>query len=263
VLDAAGNVVVDPVTNLVKLQPTWENYMTGKTVAGFSQVIYQSVVLVKKHAVRKAACDFVWCPDPLPQVGMVFDADGVFVKSNINTHWPLAFETDGTTFTLTVTYSTDKSVALPGAANYRPSRVHTEVYVWKVVDNTWADLALALRLFYALPAGQCELAMITSDQVLTQFNWFINGTPAQNGKVAILGIQSLIQAGKVAEANARFGQLEEYIDSVCWSGCGSASSCTQPSPAVVGIINTPSAPVASILLNDVWAIGKAQGILID
>jgi len=253
-----NNVKYDAETNKPVMMPTWEKYMRSKNFFPTLGVVYQSVVLVKKHCPRKAACDFQWCPDPAAQVGMVFDPLGTFVKSNINLCWPLMYETDCTSFQLIVTYATDLRISIAGE---KPNRIHTDVFTWQVDAKTWADFECAVSLFASLPAGQCELAQIHGLGVVDKLGWFLNGTPAQNGRVAILGIKDLIAQGKVVEANIRFGQLEQYIESLCWSGC---TDCTvQPTADSAGIINTNCAPVASVLLNDVWAIGKALGVLVD
>jgi len=242
------------------VQPTWENFMRSKNIFPAVGVTYQSVVLTKKHCPRKAACSFQWCPDPATQVGMVFDQQGTFVKSNINLCWPLMYESDCTTFQLIVTYATSAMVSI---ANEKPSRIHTDIFTWKVDVSTWADFECAVSLFASSAAGQCELAQIHGNGVLAKLNWFLNGTPAQNGKVAILGLKDLVAQNKIVEANIRFGLFEQYIESLCWSGCAGVPECTQPSADSAGIINTDCAPVASVLINDVWAIGKKLGVLVD
>jgi len=245
---ATGNAVIDPITGKQAIKATFLNYMSASKIAGVV-CTYQSAMLQKVHAVRKAACNFQWPADPLVQVG----------KDNINLYWPLLYETDGTTFTLTVNYSTNKPVAL--TSGERPTRIHTEIWSWKVQWNTWAELQARINYFTAYPAGVCELFAI-NQLVAQKIAWFIDGAPAMPGVNAVLGIKGLIAANKLSDAAVRFGQLEGYIDEQgCIDPCDYAQG--QPLKGVLGISNSAQLPVASILLNDVWAVGKGTGVLTE
>jgi hypothetical protein len=239
-----GNAIIDPNTGKQRLDATFENYMSAASIPGVL-VTYQSALLEKKHPVRKAACNFQWPLDPLVQIG----------KDNINLCWPLLLETNGTTFALTVNYSTNKPVSLNGM---RASRIHTEIWVWNVKSNTWADLENRINYFSIHPAGVCELFAINS-VVRDRIYWFINGAPALPGVNAVLGLKDL---GRTTAANQKFAALEIYIDEMgCIDPCEYGQG--QPIKGALGISNNPVLPVASVLLNDVWAVGKALDILTD
>ncbi|MCL5103426.1 MAG: hypothetical protein M1133_04850 [Armatimonadetes bacterium] len=248
-----GNPIIDPITGKQAVAATFQNYMSASKIPGVIAT-YQSTILEKHHPVRKAACNFQWPADPRDQIG----------KDNINLCWPLLYETDGTNFVLIVNYSTNKPVVLN---NMRASRIHTEVYTWEIEWNTWADLEARIAYFSIHPAGVCELFAINLP-VVQRIAWFIDGAPAIPGPPAppvinsVLGIKGLITAGKYSEAAIRFGQLEAFIDEMgCIDPCDYAQG--QPVKGALGISNNSVLPVASILLNDIWAVGKATGILTD
>ena len=250
--DSAGNIVVDPDTNKAVQATTWKNYMAwGSSLTTIAT--YQWATLVKVHPARKSACDVEWCPDPLQQNG----------PEGINLHWPLIYEVNGTTWTLTVAYWTNKPVRTnPSDSSMAPSRYHQEVWSWKVVRRDWVDLTDAVTLFRKTAEGKCELAMITSQSIADKIDFYVNGNTSPVPPLAqILGIKALVAAGLTNPsaqilARARFGALESYIASLCGLGC---QGCMEPAAGVAEIVNTTDAPVVNTLVNIVWAIQQANG----
>jgi hypothetical protein len=251
--DGAGKIIVDPVTGKAVTYTTWLNYMQwGSSTTTIAT--YQWATLTKVHPPRKSACDVEWCPDPLQQNG----------PEGINLSWPLLYEVDGTTWTLTVAYWTNKPVRTnPADTSMAPSRYHTEVWSWKVVRNAWTDMDQAVLFFRKAAVGKCELSMISSQSIADMIAWYIDGNTAPVAPAApILGIKALIAGGFNTEARARFGALESYLASLCGLGCSTGVAgecCKEPAASVVEIVNTCDAPVVNTLINIIWAIQKAAG----
>jgi len=256
-----GLPVVDPFTGMQKMNRTWSNYMYfyGKTGAGATH--FQSVKLEKIHPERKVACGAGWntAPNTVLQQG----------KDEIMLLWPLLYEVDGTEFRLTITYSTDNRIAYPSPypAN-TASRIHVEVYKWIVVSNTWAAFQARLDFFAKLPAGVCETFAVTP-LAYTKIGWFVNGFGSTAFGTYVPGIQFYIPSQPV-QAAQRFSALEEYIDSICAVQCSGlyASGLNVGTPSAKpgdgeAILDNPTVPAASVLLNDLWAVGKALNILWD
>jgi hypothetical protein len=251
--DGTGQIVVDPETGKPVLKPTWKNYMYwGNTCNPTTvTVTYQWATLVKTHPARKSTCDVEWCPDPLQQNG-----DG------IKTHWPLLYEVDGTTWTLTVAYWTNKPVRTnPSDLTMPPTRYHQETFTWKVARKDWSDLSQAVGFFRNMAAGKCELSMISNQSIADRIDWYVDGNPNPVPPLPpIKGIKGLISGGYNTEARARFGALESYLAGLCSSGCDAASGCCkEPAADVVKIVNTCDAPVVNTLINIIWAIQRANG----
>jgi len=252
-----GQPVIDPFTGLQAKERTWTEYMywakQGKVVH------FQAVKLEKIHPERKIACGAGWNTEPntLLQQG----------KEDIMLFWPLLYEVDGTEFRLTVTYSTDQKLAypLPFPAN-AATRIHVEVYKWTVVWNTWDAFYARLGYFARIPAGICETFAVTP-LAAAKIGWFIEGFGA--GATFVPGIKFYIPNNPVAAA-ARFAALEEYIDTICavqcsglyLSGLNAGTPAAKPGEGEA-ILDNPTVPAASILLNDIWAVGKALNILWD
>jgi len=251
--DSAGKIVVDPETGKAVLKTTWKNYMFwGNSTSTIAT--YQWATLVKVHPARKSACDVEWCLDPLQQNG----------PEGINLSWPLVYEVDGTTWTLTVAYWTNKPVRTDGPTGSIPlSRYHQEVWSWKVVRNNWLDLSEAVTLFRKMAVGKCEISMISSASIADKIDWYVNGNAAPVPPAPVtLGIKGLIAGGFNTEARARFGALETYLAGLCGLGCNGGSDaicCKEPAVSVVEIVNTCDAPVVNTLINIVWAIQQASG----
>jgi hypothetical protein len=251
-----GQPVIDPLTGLQQLKRTWTNYMYFAGRPGHT-VQVQSVTLQKIIPQRKVACGAGWTTEPtiVQQIG----------KDAINLSWPLLYEVDGTEIRLQVVYATDDRVAYP--PSFGPnmaSRSHTETYSWIVVSNTWAAFMERLNFFAKLPAGTCETFAVTPVSYL-KINQFINGYGA--GQNFQPGILQLIQMNQTVAAAAKFGALEAYMDSVCTTTCGglytTGLNAGTPDPKGEAILDNPTVPADSLLINDLWAVGKALNVLID
>jgi len=258
VLTPGEKLAVDPISGKPIIDEngcqarvlTWENYMPGAGVVK----IYQSAELIKIHPLRKYACGVVWCLDPIRQNG----------PAGINLKWPLLFETDGTTFVLTVRYMTNLAIN-PYFPAGKKNIFHKAIWIWRVKADTWANLDCRVAWFRKLSAGMCELSMITSDKIVARINYFVNGNVAcvVNVQDTFVGIKALLVSDRDAAGDA-FGALESYIASLCWGGCECPTSlpapCSPaPGPDFLGILNNCQAPAANVLINDVWAIAKANG----
>jgi len=260
-----GQPVIDPLTGLQAQARTWANYMYFTRDGRATHL--QSVMLEKIHPERKVCCGAGWITDPneVLQIG----------KDDVNLVWPLLYEVDGTIFKLTVTYTTDLKLSYPasvvGSQANPASRSHVEVYEWTVVNNSWTALFARLDYFSILPAGTCETFAVTP-LAKAKFLTFINGygqTFFGNYLPGIAQYLALTPANKVAAAG-QFAALEAYVDSVCGTTCGglyttglNAGTPAAKSPDGEFILDNPTVPAASVLLNDIWAVGKTLNVLID
>jgi len=254
-----GQPVIDAFTGQQKLQRTWTNYMY---FAKQGKVVHlQSVKLEKIIPERKVACGAGWVTSPVT----VLQQD----KDQIMLLWPLLYEVDGVEFRLSVTYTTDERLAYPAPfpANVS-SRIHLEVYKWTVVSNTWDAFQARLDYFARTPAGICETFVVTPLSY-AKIGWFINGFGS--GATFVPGIKFYLGASPNPVAAAgRFAALEEYLDSVCVTSCGGlyASGINAGTPAALppdgeAILDNPTVPADSLLLNDLWAVGKKLNILLN
>jgi len=256
-----GQAVIDPFTGQQKMARTWNNYMYW---AGKGKVVqFQSVKLEKILPERKVACGANWptAPTTVLQQGK----DGIMLS------WPLLYEVNGVEFRLTVIYNTTERLAYPSPfAPNVASRSHTEVYRWFVVSNTWEAFNARLNYFARTPAGTCESFAVTP-LAFAKIGWFINGWGMRGypGYVpGILDYLSMQPAKPVAAAN-RFADLEAYIDSVCVDTCAglyvtginAGTPSADPSNGGQAILDNPTVPAASLILNDLWAVGKQLQVL--
>jgi len=264
-----GLPIVDPVTGLQKTLRTWINYMWFAQPAQGSRVVHlQSVMLEKIHPERKVACGAAWntAKNTVFQQGI----------QDVQTVWPLLYEVDGTEIRLTITYNTDVRIGYdpvvygPNA----PSRSHTEVYSWIVDSHEFAANPLAftslnerLCAFSRMPAGICEVMAITP-LTIQQINTYIYGFGSSALGNFQLGIIQYLALGNKVGAARRFSDLENYIDSICSTACEgglytAGANAGTPNPNAQFVLDNTTVPAASVLLNDLWAVGKAMGILID
>jgi hypothetical protein len=251
-----GQPIIDPLTGLQLQKRTWSNYEYFSGVAGRT-ITLQSVSLQKIIPARKVACGACWTGDPVTVTQLGIDA--------VNLKWPLLYEVNGTEIRLTVSYNTSDRVAYPPA--YGPnvaSRSHVEVYSWFVKSDTWGAFAERLNFFAKLPAGTCESLAVTPVAYMKILQ-FINGYGA--GLNYQPGILWLIANGKPIPAAAKFSDLEAYMDSVCVTSCDAlyqvGVNVGTPDPKGEAILDNCTVPADSLLINDLWAVGKALGILID
>jgi hypothetical protein len=264
-VDDDGRPIIDPVTQLQLDEVTFEKLMHA-TAAG-SKIIFQSATLIKCHPERKAVC-IQWCEDDVVQPPVTVPPTPA--SEGIRLCWPLAYETNGTEWQLTINYATTRYVSLLGLP---PSKSHTEIYKWLLKADEWSDLEQAICLFWKYPVGQCELSMISSTKVRDRLLWFLNGTPAQPWSPAIKGFKDLALAKDRVGWDKLYVKYKEFLEkrfgatAYCWPGCcypDPADPCVpQPDASIHEIIDTCAAPVGSILLTDLWEIGKALGMMSD
>jgi hypothetical protein len=260
--------IIDSVTGLQVMEIDFSPAMHAQGTAP-TQVIFQSATLVKVHQLRKSVC-MQWCDDNIVQ-----PPSGVASSVGIRTSWPLMFETNGTTFELTINYGTTRFTTHPaiGTQTFAPSKGHTEIYRWKVVADQWSDMENAIELFWRLPVGSCELTMITSKAVRDRLLQYLNGwQPYITGTPAVKGFKALAAAVPQDRAgyNLLYQDFKNYLSSFnCWQGCCQLNGVADPSSPCVpapdaqfnSIIDTCAAPVASILLTDLFEISKKLGIM--
>jgi hypothetical protein len=267
-----GQPVIDPLTGLQAVRRTWTNYMY---FAPRLVTHLQAITLEKIVPERKVACGADWetAAHTITQQGI----------DDVQTKWPLLYEVDGTELRLTVTYTTDVRVGYPSPpfpVNVA-SRVHVETYSW-IVDSddvvpatpgVPSSLVLTsfnarLRFFSLLPAGTCETFAVTPAAV-TKILTFIYGYGSPSLGDFIPGIADYLAMTppNIVLAAQRFADLEAYIDSVCVEECDAlypeGLNAGTPDPNAQAILDNPTVPAASLLMNDLWAAGKELGVLID
>lgn len=270
VFDINGNAVIDPFTGTQQLACTWTKYMRWAR-DGF-KVVLQGITLEKIHPFRKAACDFSWPIETVynPITGQTVVRQKGSDKNpanpnellyllwdGIQTQWPLLYEVDGTKFVLTVVYTTPNNVAIDQSGG-KPGKQHTDIYTWTVVWNTAQDVLARIAYFSRVPGSVCEVFAIPP-LVVTKILQYLNGFGNPALGTFQPGIFALAQAGKLGEAYALLGALESYIDQ---QGCIDICAAGQGSPFAQGIVNNSTMPVASLLLNDLWAWAKAAGLFV-
>jgi len=258
-----GQPVIDPCTGLQLQKRTWVNYMFWAKPANGGYVTHlQSVSIQKCIPERKVSClataDSCW-----PTAAHVVTQQGI---DCVNLCWPLAYEVDGVEIKLTVTYTTDVSLAYPSPLPPCKSRIHVEVYSWIVSSNSFAAFAERLGFFEKLPAGTCETFAVTplSGVKILQF---INGYGAPQFGTFCPGIAYYLSINNKIAAAQKFAELEAYIDCVCKCHCDalytSGINAGTPDPKGEQVLDNCTVPAASLLLNDLWAVGKALNVLID
>lgn len=270
VFDINGNVVIDRDTGLQQKYFSWARYMRWAR-AGHKTVL-QGITLQKVHPFRKAACDFSWPVEPVYNATtgqtVVTQRGSTKNPSNpneqlyqlwdgIQTVWPLLYEVDGTVFELTVVYSTPNDVHTDQTGG-KPGKQHTDVYQWPVVWNSPAEIALRIDYFARIPGSVCEVFAIPPPVVtrILQY-WQGFGSPLLGNYSP--GMFSLVTAGRISEAYVLLASLEDYIEQ---QGCMDICEGGPGSPFAQGIVNNPSMPVASLLLNDIWAWAKAAELFV-
>jgi hypothetical protein len=267
-----GQPVIDPLTGLQAVKRTWTSYMffAPRLVTHLQAITVEKIV-----PERKVACGAAWitAAHTVTQQGI----------DDVQTIWPLLYEVDGTEIRLTVTYTTDVRVGYPSPPfpTNVASRVHVEVYKWIVNSHIFTPalpgnpsaLVLTsfnarLRFFSLLPAGTCETFAVTPaavERILTFIYGY--GCPCYGNFIpGIADYLAMTPPNKVLAAQ-RFADLEAYIDSICVTECDAlylqGPNAGTPDPNAQAILDNPTVPAASLLLNDLWAVGKAMGILID
>jgi len=260
-VDANGNKIKDTVTGCQKMEYDWTNsdFMWRKTDAYF----VQSVTLEKIHCMRKGACGFLWQNDYIRQQGKEL------ATSQINLCWPLLYETDCTSWVLTIVYQTNPAKPNPEG---RSVRVHKEKYVW-TVDWKAADFSnfrTRLYFFAGMPAGACELFAVPPLE-LRKLLWVLDAYGCKEFGTYDAGITELLKTSpsdplyqqNLQRAADKAALLEQYIDEdSCIALCGDA--CTNlPTPYAVGILNNCTVPAGSVLLTDFYYAAHEAGLLTD
>jgi len=270
VVDINGNIVIDPFTGMQQQAFTWATYM--RWARGGFKCVLQGVTLQKIHPFRKAACDFSWPVEPVynPITGQTVVTQKGSTKNpanpneqlyllwdGIQTVWPLLYEVDGTLFELTVVYTTPNDVHTDQSGG-KPGKQHTDIYRWPVVWNSQADILARISYFANVPGSVCEVFAIPP-LVVIKLLQYLNGYGNPALGTYVPGIFALFAAGRTSEAYALLGALESFIDQ---QGCIDICSLGQGSPFAMGIVNNSTMPVASLLLNDLWAWAKASGLFV-
>jgi hypothetical protein len=276
---ATGRPVMDTFSGKPKMARTWANFMY---FARKGKVVHlQSVKFEKIIPERKVACGAGWPTSPTTVLQQ--GKDGVMLT------WPLAYEVSGVEFRLTVIYTTDERLAYP--APFPPnaaSRSHTEVYKWRVgspistdppyhgtgdgepgnppyfMGDMWRLFIERLDYFSNTPAGTCESIAVTpraKAKILTFLYGY--GSPELGNYQP--GIVELYGSGNMVQAAVKLAALEEYLDSVCTEDCAAlyagGINAGTPDPNAEAVLDNPTVPANSLLLNDLWAVGRELGIL--
>jgi len=165
----------------------------------------------------------------------------------IRTWWPLMYSVPGTTWTLTIDYSTALPYDPDGAGPEQASTRHRAVWCWKL-DADFESVAATIILFHQLPFGTCEVPLI-SDEALYPVLLKLWGAVA----AATVGPD----ADPVAAADALF-EFDREVELACVASCIK----TRPAPTGpgTGIANTYENPACCKLLADVEYIEAKYGI---
>ncbi len=153
---------VDPITaapGILSFDPgsKWENFVRAYRAG--KPYCLKDVQLDKVHPGGRQCVD-VFGPGRINQHG----------TPNVRTWWPLMYEPYGTTWTVTILYTTLNSVMLPGETS--PSVVHQDKWKWNVVVSL-DSLDSLLDLFHELPHGTSEAPLISDETAYSRLKGLI------------------------------------------------------------------------------------------
>ncbi len=150
-------------------------------------------------------------------------------SARIRTWWPLMYELPGTKWTLTLDYKIDVA----------PYTAKQDVWSWQV-DATFDSLEGIIRLFYQLPAGNCQVPLIS-------------GASLYNRLLADIATLKSMDPSDPAMADALYGFILFVENHCATAGCG---ECTPEA----GIRNTLENPACCKILADADYIAEALGV---
>jgi len=264
-VDGNGRPVYDALTGKQMTTRTWTNYMFGIQNGNVSsaQVQLQGIKLEKIIPIRKVACGQTIEGWPIAKHTIL--EQGI---DDVMTKWPLLYEVNGVRFRLTVIYGSTVRFGYPGYPSSANSRSHVEQYVWDVVWNAadFSEFYARLNYFKLIPAGVCETFAVTP-KAIDGIEAYMRGWGRDPADVNYIpGVFDLLGTNDVVGAAARLEALMGYIDSICAPDCTagwymSGINAGKPDPNAQAILDNPTVPAASLLINDLWAAGQNRGLL--
>lgn len=213
-----GAVEIPGVLDIVPGGSDWPNFTTASQLLQTYTV--QSVKLVKQTPVQSV------CPGRFPQSTIMQ------VGSGIRLHWPLMYDSPGTTFTLTIDYSTPLDIRLPGETT--PSKQHREVWKWRVAAGV-NEIGHVQNLLHSMPFGRSGVPLVSDEALHSAL------------KITLTQASAAYTAGDFAGLGST---LSIYRSGVSSAQIIAAPAYPNPTGAGTGIANTPDNPANCILLLD-------------
>jgi uncharacterized repeat protein (TIGR01451 family) len=191
--------------------PNWPNF-----VPAFGVVNYTITNVILRKTVPTYVCSAAIGGRSIVQQG----------TANITTWWPLMYELPGTTWTLTINYTTAVPFDDDGPGPHGPTLNHVVVWTWSV-GATLQSMKDLLEMFHELPLGNHQVPLV-SDEVLY---------PVLQGKLD--HIIALILAGQTGEAAIALDEFILEVEDACiavappkpiasGAGTGIANTCDNP-----------------------------------
>ena len=213
-----GPDVITAVPGVLSFDPggsNWSNFVTAAQ--------QNKPYTVTNTSLRKVVPEYV-CTTPIGGKSVLQQG-----YRGIRTWWPLMYELPGTNWTLTISYKLDDA----------PYTTEQDIWTWEV-DATLDSLEGIIRLFHQLPAGSCQVPLISSE---TLYNRLLDD------------IDRLRSMDPSDPAMAElFNEFILLVENNCVTvGCG---ECV----AELGIRNTLENPACCKILADADYIADALGV---
>lgn len=209
--------------------PNWTNF-----VPAFGIVDYMVTNSLLRKAVPTYVCTANIGGQPVVQQGF----------ANITKWWPLMYELPGTTWTLTINYTTASPFDDDGPGPHAPSLNHVQVWTWSA-GATLQSMKDLLELFHELPLGHHQVPLISDEPLYTVL------------QAKLDNIIALVDAHQDAEASLA---LDEFILEVEDACIAVAPPKPIASGAGTGIANTCDNPACCKILADADWVAVQLGL---
>jgi len=234
-----GNIDLDGNGSLDMTNELWRNYVPAAR-DGVDYVL-RNIVMKKEMGVTN---ECAVSPDYLKKV-VISPQQGA---PNIRTWWPLMYSNPGTTWTLTIDYTTPQNYDPDGPGG--PAQLDTRHrIVWKwVLDDDLASVRNLIKVFHQLPFGLCEVPLISNEALY--------GKLLELWGAVEMNLNSY-EPNKKAAIDTLF-EFDRQVQLACVSSCVR----TRPLPGGpgTGIANTWENPACCKLLATIEWIERKYGL---
>lgn len=210
----------------------WSNFITAAS-EGIPYVVKSAVMEVHTGSP-------INCIDWLPERRVIQSGE-----ANIRLWWPLAYESPGTVWILTILYGTADQWDDDGSGPHLPSHVHKEVWKWELRADL-QSLKHALAVFRQMPFGASQVPLISDEALFIDLQRQVD----------------VIQEAWDSEYYPYAGlQLLGYFEMTVMDACiANLPAEPVPSGAGTGIANSLENPACCKLLVDCEYISMTPGL---